>query len=47
MFVIEVNDNPNIDLGVEDVVLKDRLYEMIMGEFARRLDHQLEKASGA
>lgn len=47
VFVIEVNDNPNIDLGVEDVVLKDRLYEMIMGEFARRLDHQLEKASGA
>ncbi len=46
VFVIEVNDNPNIDMGVEDVVLKDRLYEMIMAEFVRRLDRQLDKASG-
>ncbi|MFT6827337.1 MAG: glutathione synthase/RimK-type ligase-like ATP-grasp enzyme [Roseivirga sp.] len=29
-YVIEVNDNPNIDAGVEDKILKNRLYERIM-----------------
>jgi glutathione synthase/RimK-type ligase-like ATP-grasp enzyme len=29
-YVIEVNDNPNIDAGVEDKLLKNRLYERIM-----------------
>lgn len=36
--VIEVNDNPSIDSGVEDQVLKDQLYREIMGEFLRRLE---------
>ena len=44
VFVIEVNDNPNIDVGVEDLVLKDRLYQMVIEEFVRRLDRQLETA---
>jgi glutathione synthase/RimK-type ligase-like ATP-grasp enzyme len=35
--VIEVNDNPSIDAGVEDEVLGDRLYERVMQEFLRRL----------
>ena len=38
VYVIEINDNPNIDAGVEDSMLGDRLYELIMGEFIRRLD---------
>ncbi len=38
VFVIEVNDNPNIDAGVEDAWLKDRLYAAILEEFVRRLD---------
>ncbi len=38
--VIEVNDNPNIDVGVEDLVLKDQLYRRIIEFFARRLDLQ-------
>jgi len=38
MLVIEVNDNPSIDAGVEDRVLGDALYEAIMAEFVRRLD---------
>jgi glutathione synthase/RimK-type ligase-like ATP-grasp enzyme len=37
-FVVEVNDNPNIDSGVEDAVLKDHLYQVIMDEFANRID---------
>jgi glutathione synthase/RimK-type ligase-like ATP-grasp enzyme len=35
--VIEVNDNPSIDHGVEDTVLKDRLYQAVMDSFLRRL----------
>ena len=28
--IIEVNDNPNIDAGTEDKILKEKLYDMIM-----------------
>ena len=38
MFVIEVNDNPSIDTGYEDRVLKDELYRRIIQEFIRRLE---------
>ena len=37
-FVMEVNDNPNIEAGVEDRVLKDDLYLAIMRVFRQRLD---------
>jgi glutathione synthase/RimK-type ligase-like ATP-grasp enzyme len=36
--IIEVNDNPNIDAGVEDVYLGFELYRQIMQEFLRRLE---------
>lgn len=32
-YVIEINDNPNIDVGIEDLVLKDGLYDRIMMYF--------------
>ena len=35
--VIEVNDNPNIDVGAEDGVLGDQLYRLVLGEMVRRL----------
>ncbi len=35
--VIEVNDNPSIDSGVEDRFLGDELYRQILAEFIRRL----------
>jgi glutathione synthase/RimK-type ligase-like ATP-grasp enzyme len=38
VYVIEVNDNPNLDCGVEDAALKDGLYDIIMMEFLRRLE---------
>ena len=37
-YVIEVNDNPNIDSGVEDKYLGDELYRLILSEFLRRLE---------
>jgi glutathione synthase/RimK-type ligase-like ATP-grasp enzyme len=36
--VIEINDNPNLDRGVEDAVLKDALYQRVLGEFLRRIE---------
>ena len=35
--VIEVNDNPNIDAGVEDKVLGEQLYLTIIQEFIKRM----------
>ncbi len=38
-FVIEVNDNPNLDSGVEDAVLRDELYRRIMESFVRSIEN--------
>ncbi|MGA7749467.1 MAG: RimK family protein [Gallionella sp.] len=38
LYVIEINDNPNIDAGNEDSVLKDALYREIMGVFLKRIE---------
>ncbi|MBN1960343.1 MAG: RimK family protein [Deltaproteobacteria bacterium] len=37
-FVVEINDNPNIDSGYEDKILKDRLYASIINVFVKRLE---------
>ncbi|WP_019603865.1 RimK family protein [Teredinibacter turnerae] len=37
-YVLEVNDNPSLDHGVEDKYLGDELYMQIMSEFSRRLE---------
>ena len=39
-YVMEVNDNPNVDAGNEDGVLKDALYREIMGVFMRRVQER-------
>ncbi|HTF20234.1 MAG TPA: RimK family protein [Chryseolinea sp.] len=36
-YVIEINDNPNIDAGMEDKVLKDKLYAKIMDVFLNKI----------
>lgn len=36
--VIEINDNPNLDAGVEDVVLGPRLYSKVMEVFLTRME---------
>ncbi|WP_354623327.1 RimK family protein [Psychromonas sp. MME2] len=36
-YVIEVNDNPSIDHGVEDLFLGDLVYDRVMTEFLRRI----------
>jgi glutathione synthase/RimK-type ligase-like ATP-grasp enzyme len=42
VFVVEVNDNPNIDAGVEDAVLKDGLYRAVIGDLVRRLESRMQ-----
>lgn len=37
-FIIEINDNPNIDRHVEDQILKDDLYRIILQDFIRRIE---------
>jgi len=37
-YVIEVNDNPNLDAGYEDAVLKDELYLKIMQSIYNRIE---------
>ncbi len=37
-YIIEVNDNPSIEAGTEDSVLRDELYNRIMEVFLDRLD---------
>ena len=39
-YVIEINDNPNIDRGIEDYFLGDLIYERVMLEFLRRLQQR-------
>jgi glutathione synthase/RimK-type ligase-like ATP-grasp enzyme len=41
--VIEVNDNPTIETGVEDDILKDDLYTRIMEVFLKRIERLKER----
>ena len=39
-YVIEINDNPSIDSGVEDGYSGDELYRIIMNEFLRKMERR-------
>lgn len=39
-YVIEINDNPNVDAGNEDGILKEAIYQQIMTVFLHRLDRR-------
>lgn len=43
-YVIEVNDNPNIDFGIEDQVLGEELYQQIMNVFLSRIRRKYDYA---
>jgi len=45
IMVVEVNDNPNLDAGYEDALLKDEIYDAIAAWFRARLDRRGEGAS--
>ena len=39
-YVIEINDNPNVGAGVEDMVLRDELYRRVMEVFLKRMEER-------
>jgi glutathione synthase/RimK-type ligase-like ATP-grasp enzyme len=43
-YLVEVNDNPSIDSGIEDEYLKDELYKEIMSVFLSRMQKRKEHA---
>jgi glutathione synthase/RimK-type ligase-like ATP-grasp enzyme len=48
-YVIEINDNPSLDAGVEDNLLKDELYRHVMQVFLNRIQNKSadnQEASG-
>jgi glutathione synthase/RimK-type ligase-like ATP-grasp enzyme len=45
--VIEVNDNPTIQVGYEDVILGDFLYERIMETFVERLEARYRSSAAS
>ncbi|TFW04956.1 ATP-grasp domain-containing protein [Oxalobacteraceae bacterium OM1] len=44
-YVIEINDNPNVDAGNEDAVLGDALYREVMGVFRKRIEAKKGKGN--
>jgi glutathione synthase/RimK-type ligase-like ATP-grasp enzyme len=38
VYVVEVNDNPNIDADIEDYYLKDQLYDRIIESIFNRIE---------
>jgi glutathione synthase/RimK-type ligase-like ATP-grasp enzyme len=45
-YVMEVNDNPNIEAGCEDAVIGDRMYLAVMSWFRRHLDARGNNGDG-
>jgi glutathione synthase/RimK-type ligase-like ATP-grasp enzyme len=44
-FVIEINDNPSIDCGFEDGILKMDLYKTVMEVFRDRIEHKKQRVA--
>ncbi len=42
--VMEVNENPNVESGVEDTILKDELYRRVMAVFLDRIERRKAEA---
>lgn len=40
VYIIEINDNPSLDAGIEDYCLKDDLYRKILGSLLRRIEQK-------
>jgi glutathione synthase/RimK-type ligase-like ATP-grasp enzyme len=46
VYVMEINDNPNIDSGSEDEILGDELYLRVMEVFLRRIENKKSLGAG-
>ena len=47
VFVIEINDNPNIDMGMEDAAIGDDLYRTLLNHFQTLVDARHQPAARA
>ncbi|WP_291842435.1 RimK family protein [Maricaulis sp.] len=47
VYVIEINDNPNLESDVEGLILKDKLWEAIISWFSRRLEARIGASASA
>ena len=45
--MIEINDNPNLEVGIEDAVLKDELYRRVLADLVRRVDLRRRQVAAA
>ncbi len=45
--VIEINDNPNLDVGVEDAIGGDAVYRSLLGHLLGRMEQRSQGASGS
>ncbi|GBG15081.1 D-alanine--D-alanine ligase [Novimethylophilus kurashikiensis] len=45
LYIIEINDNPNVDAGNEDGVLHDALYREVMSVFLKRIEERKNRRS--
>ena len=45
--MIEINDNPNLEVGIEDAALKDELYRRVLADLVRRVELRRRQASAA
>jgi len=45
VMVMEVNDNPSVDAGIEDAILKEELYRAVMRNFVERLEQRGRSAT--
>lgn len=46
VYIIEINDNPSIDFGSEDKVIKDELYKQVIGSLKRRVEQNKDHKNG-
>jgi glutathione synthase/RimK-type ligase-like ATP-grasp enzyme len=46
LLVMEVNDNPNVDAGLEDAIDKDKIYDAVAAWFRERLDARGANGAG-
>ena len=47
VFVVEVNDNPNLDAGYEDRIGGKEIYRKIMAVFLARMESRRERTAPA
>ena len=45
--VIEINDNPNLDTGVEDAITGDAVYRSLLGHLLGRVEQRLHRGQGS